>query len=66
MKELIHSMEQKAPNHIAILQEKTIDKSLFEGCDLMVLSLDSWKMVVDAKSRWLSDLPSTLILSHQS
>jgi Kef-type K+ transport system membrane component KefB len=66
MKELIHSMEQKAPNHIAILQEKTIDKSLFEGCDLMVLSLDSWKMVVDAKSRWLSDIPSTLILSHQS
>ncbi|MEJ1237176.1 cation:proton antiporter [Chryseolinea sp. T2] len=66
MKELIHSIEQKAPNHIAVLQEKTIDKSLFEGCDLMVLSLDSWRMVVDAKSRWLSDIPSTLILSHQS
>ncbi|HTF21850.1 MAG TPA: cation:proton antiporter [Chryseolinea sp.] len=66
MKEQIRSIEQQAPNHIAVVQEKNIDKSLFEGCDLLVLSLDSWKMLVESKSRWLSDIPSTLILSHQS
>lgn len=64
MKEQIRSIEQNAPNHIAVVQERVIDKSLFADCDLMVLSLDSWKMLVDSKRPWLSDIPSTLILSH--
>ena len=66
MKEQIRSIEQKAPNHIAIINEKAMDKSFFEGHDLVVLSLDSWKMLVETKRRWLSDIPSTLIISHQS
>jgi Kef-type K+ transport system membrane component KefB len=66
MKEHIRSIEQKAPNHIAVLQERSIDKSVFEGCDLMLLSLDSWKMLVENKAVWLSDIPSTLIVSHKS
>lgn len=66
MKEQIRAIEQKAPNHIAVINQKTIDKSLFEGCDLIVMSLDSWKMLVETKSLWLSHIPSTLILSDQS
>ena len=66
MKEQIRAIEQKAPNHIAIINEKAMDKSFFEGHDLVVMSLDTWKTLVETKSHWLSDIPSTLILSHQS
>jgi hypothetical protein len=31
----------------------------------MMISDDSWKKLVDTKSLWLSDIPSTLILSNK-
>jgi hypothetical protein len=46
MKEQIRAIEQKAPNHIAVINEKAIDKSFFEGYDLMVMSIDTWKTLV--------------------
>jgi hypothetical protein len=30
--------------------------------DIMVISLDSWKKLVDSQSTWLSNIPSVLIL----
>lgn len=65
MKEHIRSIEQQAPNHIALVQEKVIDKTLLAESNLMVVSLDSWKKLVDTKSLWLSDIPSTLIIRHR-
>lgn len=65
MKEQIRLIEQKAPNHIALMQDKSIDKALLSESDLMVVSLESWKKLVESKSLWLSDIPSTLILNHR-
>ena len=38
-----------------------MDKT-FKKQDLMLIGIDSWKKVLDSKSLWLSDIPSTLIL----
>lgn len=65
MKELIRSIEQTAPNHIA-LHEKMMDKSLLKGYDLMLVSFSSWKGLVNTKSLWLPDIPSTLIVDNKS
>lgn len=65
MKEHIRSIERNAPNHIA-LQEKMIDRSFLKGYDLMVISLHSWKTLVNAKSLWLPDIPSTLIIDNKN
>ncbi|KEO75853.1 cation:proton antiporter [Anditalea andensis] len=63
-KEKIRSIEQTAPNHIHVLREKNIDKTIVSNQDLMLVSVESWKKLVDAKSLWLSDIPSTLILKE--
>lgn len=64
VKELIRSIEQVAPNHITLYNEKKIEKEFLNSQDLMLISSKSWKNLIDTKSIWLSDIPSTLIISH--
>lgn len=62
LKEEIRAIEQVTPNHIAILNDKKMDKNFLKSQDLMVVSLDSWKKLVETRSTWLSNTPSTLII----
>jgi len=64
VKELIRSIEQVAPNHITLYNEKKIEKDFLTSQDLMLISSKSWKSLIDTKSLWLSDIPSTLIISN--
>lgn len=64
LKEGIRAIEQKAPNHIHLLDERMIDKNFLTEHSLMVVSLLSWKKLMDSKSLWLSEIPSTLILTN--
>lgn len=64
VKELIRSIEQVAPNHITLYNEKKIEKEFLNSQDLMLISSKSWKNLIDTKSIWLSDIPSTLIISN--
>lgn len=64
VKELIRSIEQVAPNHITLYNEKKIEKEFLGSQDLMLISSKSWKNLIDTKSFWLSDIPSTLIISN--
>jgi Kef-type K+ transport system membrane component KefB len=62
LKETIRSIEQTAPNHIALFSENKLQKDFLEQQDLMIISMDSWKKAVETQSVWLSDSPSTLII----
>lgn len=64
VKELIRSIEQVAPNHITLYNEKKIEKEFLNSQDLMLISSKSWRNLIDTKSFWLSDIPSTLIVSN--
>ncbi|ASK32853.1 cation/H(+) antiporter [Chryseobacterium sp. T16E-39] len=64
VKELIRSIEQVAPNHITLYNEKKIEKEFLNSQDLMLISSKSWKGLIDTKSIWLSDIPSALIISN--
>jgi len=63
-KEKIRSIEQIAPNHITVYQEPVIDKEFLKRQDLMIVSVETWKNLVDNKSRWIADIPSALILKE--
>lgn len=63
IRELIRSIEQMAPNHIALRTDISIDKDFLDTQDLMIVSRRTWKHLIDSKSLWLSDMPSTLIVS---
>ncbi len=64
IRELIRNIEHIAPNHITLYNEKTIEKDFLQSQDLMLISSKSWKNLIDSKSLWLSDIPSTLIVSN--
>jgi Kef-type K+ transport system membrane component KefB len=64
LKERIRTIEQIAPNHIRLQTSNEITKELLAQNDLMIISLDSWKKVVDGHSLWLKDIISTLVISR--
>lgn len=62
IKEGIRAIEQQAPNHIKLLNERKIEKDFLQEQDLMIISVDSWKKLVESRSTWLNSTPSLLIL----
>ena len=64
MKSAIDSLEQKYPNNIGLIADKIVRKEFLDQQDLMLISLESWKQLVDSRSTWLSSVPSVLILKH--
>ncbi|ABG60753.1 cation:proton antiporter [Cytophaga hutchinsonii] len=64
-KEKIRAIEQNAPNHITLQNQRIIEKTFLQQQDMMIISLASWKKLVETKSVWLSDIPSTLIISEK-
>ena len=62
MQETIRSIEQIAPNHIMLMQDKSIKKEFLENQNLMIISLESWKYVIYNDTDWLIDVSSVLII----
>lgn len=63
IKEAIRAIEQEAPNHITLNSEKILDEQFIKKFQLMVISTDGWKKLVDSRSSWLNQTPSILILN---
>ena len=64
MKELIREIEQNAPNHINLLNQTVVAKDALQQQDLMIVSLDSWKRLIEKQTAWLTNTPSVLIISE--
>ena len=64
LKSAIHSLEQKYAKNITLMDDKIIKKEFLAKQDLMIISIESWKTLVDSRSVWLSRVPSVLILKQ--
>jgi len=62
IRESIRAIEQEAPNHITWNNETVIDEQFIQNFQLMVISAEGWKKLVDSRSAWLNNTPSILIL----
>jgi hypothetical protein len=62
IKSAVDTLEKKHPDNITLVHEDNVTQSFLIKQDLMVVSLDSWKKLVDSQSVWLSNLPSVLII----
>lgn len=58
----INTLENNYPNSISIISEGEMKAGFLAKQDLMMISLESWKKLVDAQSIWLSTVPSVLII----
>jgi len=58
----IAALENSFPENIAVISESEMKAGFLAKQDLMMISLESWKKLVDAQSVWLSTIPSVLII----
>lgn len=65
IKEQIRAIEQIVPGRIRILTEKYIDEGFWKEQDLLIITVESWKKILDSKEFWLHSIPSTLIISEK-
>lgn len=63
VKEKVAAIETNTPGLLRFRQERTFDRKFIKKQNLMLVSYESWKQLIDTKSQWLSDIPSTLILA---
>ncbi len=58
----IAAIEHELPINLTMMSERTMRKEFLVKQDMMVVSLESWKKLVDSQSVWLSNIASVLIL----
>lgn len=59
--EKISEIEQNNPNSTK-MGERIIKKDFLKEQDIMIISLESWKKLIDTQSIWLTNIPSVLII----
>ncbi|MCX6181499.1 MAG: cation:proton antiporter [Bacteroidetes bacterium] len=59
---MINSIEQQYPMHLSFLSESQITQDFLSQTDIMILSMDSWKRLMDGHSEWLVNSPSVLVV----
>jgi hypothetical protein len=64
MKESLRMIEQYAPNHLIVMDKTLVENDYLKQHDLMLISLESWKKLVDSNSIWLKNVPSVLIMKN--
>jgi len=60
----IGKLETASPGHFSILPERVIKKEFLQRQDLMMISTEGYKYLLDAKSSWLANVPSVLIIKQ--
>jgi hypothetical protein len=61
--EELKNIEQIAPENIAFFQESSFEKNFLNEYDLVLISLEGWKSLIETKSTWLNEFPSVLIIN---
>ena len=59
---LVLGLKNNYPENAAVLNENNLKAGFLAQQDLMLISLDSWKKLVESQSVWLSNVPSVLII----
>ena len=64
LKSAVSSLQQAYPKNVTLINNKIIKKDFLTKLDIMIISVESWKVLLDKYSIWLRRVPSVLILKH--
>jgi Kef-type K+ transport system membrane component KefB len=64
LKSTLNSLTQTYPKNITLINNRIIKKDFLAKLDLMVISVESWKILLDKYSIWLRRVPSVLIFKQ--
>jgi len=65
LKESIRAIQQIAPNHVQLINEGKISPDFLKQQNLMLISVESWKYLIETKNNFLTTIPSTLIIAEK-
>lgn len=65
LKQAIDELEEMAPQHINYANQREPDKEFLLEHNLMLVSQESWKKLVDDKNTWLSGIPTTFVVGEK-
>jgi hypothetical protein len=60
--ENIQTIDQEFPEYLTIAEEAKIDEKVIQQYQLMVISTDGWKKLLDSQISWIEKTPSILVL----
>lgn len=64
LKSTLDSLLKTYPKNITLISNKIIKKDFLAKLDLMIISVESWKVLLDKYSIWLRRVPSVLIFKQ--
>lgn len=64
LKSAFDSLQQTYPQNVTLINNRIIKKDFLAKLDLMIISVESWKVLLDKYSIWLRRVPSVLIFKH--
>jgi Kef-type K+ transport system membrane component KefB len=65
LKSAINSLQEKFPDNSSLMEEKSLKNEFLAKQDLIMISIESWKKLIDSQTLWLSKSPSVLIIKQQ-
>src|SRR5690606_35774122 len=60
--EMVRSIALKAPNHISKFEAMDIDAQLFKDHDLLLISAESWRELIESNKIWQSEMTSVMVI----
>jgi hypothetical protein len=58
----VNSLVEKYPVNIGMIEDKIVTDEFLSKQDLMLISLESWKTLLDSDMEWIGGVPSVLII----
>ncbi len=65
LNEFISNIELFTPGRIRHLEDSDITADFLKEQDLMLVSVNGWKKLLEMKTLWLKDSPSTLVVDNK-
>ncbi len=62
LEKAVAGLKENYPSKVTIIDEKEMNAGFLINQDLMMISLESWRSLVDSQTIWLSNVPSTLMI----
>lgn len=62
IKSAVNSLEQIHSSNLTVVNDKTVSLNFLANQDLMLISLESWKALLELDNDWLIGVPSVLII----
>lgn len=60
----LEELQAKYADSISVIDDSEMNSEFLHHQDLMIISLERWKKLVDSRSEWLIDIPSVLIIKQ--